>query len=60
MYRVIILALLFVLFARFAYWLGVSNKDNNWIVGIMCPVALTISNIAIFHIKKWIEKQVNK
>ena len=60
MYRVIILALLFVLFARFAYWLGVSNKDNNWIVGIMCPVVLTIFDIVIFHIKKWIEKQVNK
>lgn len=105
MYRVIILVLLFVLSARFAYWLGVSNKDNNWmnckrvffsflyllmfslliairypsgllkqaitfssqnkldvafLVGIMCPVALTIFDVVIFHINKWIEKQVNK
>ena len=60
MYRVIILALLFVLFARFAYWLGVSNKDNNWIVGIMCPVVLTIFDIVIFHINKYIEKKFNK
>ena len=60
MYRVMILVLLFALLARFAYWFGVSNKDNNWIVGIMCPVALTISNIAIFHINKYIEKKFNK
>ena len=56
----IILALLFTRLARFAYQFGVSNKDNNWIVGIMCPVALTISNIVIFHINKYIEKKFNK
>lgn len=56
----IILALLFTRPAKFAYQLGVSNKDNNWIVGSMCPVALTISNIVIFHINNYIEKKINK
>ena len=37
------------------------NKlDVAFLVGIMCPVALTIFGIVIFHIKKWIEKQVSK